>query len=315
MDDPLEQGRRVSMIGGAINGALAVVKLVAGIAGHSFALVADAVESLGDIFSSALVWGGLTIASRPADDNHPYGHGKAEPLAALAVAALLIGAAGGIAIQAVYRMRGPRETPAPFTLIVLVAVVVIKETLYRYELRTARRIHSTAVVADAWHHRSDAVTSAAAAIGITVALVGGEGYQTADGWAALVACVVICANGVRCAKSAIQELMDTAPGTQAVDRIRGVALEVDGAAGIEKVLVRKMGPCLLVDLHLEVDPTLTVRTAHAIAHDVKALVMKRCPQVADVLVHVEPHADPDESGGEVQSGSSTQTTPSRISAG
>ena len=152
-----------------------MVKLVCGLVGNSYALVADAIESLGDVVSSAVVWGGLVIASRPADENHPYGHGKAEPLAALAVAGLLIAAAAMIAVQAVQEIRTPHGSPAGFTLIVLLAVVVIKETMYRYESHTGRQIGSTAVIVDAWHHRSDALTSLAAAIGIAIALIGGRG--------------------------------------------------------------------------------------------------------------------------------------------
>ena len=289
MDDLLSEGQRASKICLALNGGLALVKLVTGIVGHSYALVADAVESLGDVFSSAIVWGGLAIASRPADKDHPYGHGKAEPLAALAVAVMLIAAAAGIAFQAAHEIRAPHQSPAPYTLAVLLVIIVIKEKMYRYEWRTAKRIGSTAVSVDAWHHRSDAITSAAAAIGIAIALVGGEGYETADDWAALIACIIIVANGLRFARFAVAELMDTTPRTTLVDTIQVAALEVDGARLVEKVLVRKMGPRLLIDLHLEVDPTLTVRQAHRIAHAVKDLITGRWPEVADVLVHVEPH--------------------------
>ena len=289
VDDPLAQGQRASTISLALNGSLTIVKLVTGIVGHSQALIADAIESLGDIFSSAIVWGGLVMASRPADEEHPYGHGKAEPLAALAVAAMLIGAAAIIAIQAVEGVRAPQESPAAYALVVLLAVVVIKETMYRYESRTARRIGSTAIIVDAWHHRSDALTSAVAAGGITIALVGGERYAAADDWAALAACLVIALNGLKFARSAVNELMDTTPDTTLVDSIQTVALEAEGAEFVEKVLVRKMGPSLYVDLHLEVDPGLTVSRAHEIAHAVKDMIIARWPQVADVLVHIEPH--------------------------
>ena len=282
----------------ALNGSLALVKLVTGIAGHSQALIADAIESFGDIFSSAIVWGGLTIASRPADEDHPYGHGKAEPLAALAIALMLIGAAAVIAVQAIDGIRGPSESPAAYTLAVLLVVIVVKEKMYRYEARTARRIGSTAVIVDAWHHRSDALTSAVAAGGIAIALVGGERYAVADDWAALAACLVIVFNGLRFARSAVYELMDTTPDTSLIESIQEAALEIEGAKFVEKVLVRKTGPHLYVDLHLEVDAALTVSTAHRIGHDVKDLIVKRWPRVADVLVHVEPH-DP-QGGGDSQ---------------
>lgn len=291
VEDLLSEGRRASTIGIALNGGLALVKLVAGIAGHSYALIADAVESLGDIFSSAIVWGGLIIASKPADENHPYGHGKAEPLAALAVATMLIGSGGGIAIQAVHAIRASHSAPAPYTLLVLLMVVAAKETMYRYASRTARRIGSTAVFVDAWHHRSDALTSAVAAVGITIALVGGEGYETADDWAALVVCLAIVANGLWFVRTAVKELMDTRPDTTLIDTIQAAAAETSDAEYVEKVLIRKMGHRLYVDLHLEVDPELSVARAHEIAHRVKDAIMARNPRVADVLVHVEPHVE------------------------
>ena len=289
MDDRLQEGRRISIVSFALNGGLALVKLVAGLVGNSYALIADAVESLGDVFSSAIVWGGIVIASRPADADHPYGHGKAEPLAALAVALMLIVAAVGIAAQAVHEISAPHGGPAGFTLVVLLGVIAVKETMYRYEIRIAKRISSTAVTVDAWHHRSDALTSAAAAVGITIALIGGERYAVADDWAALVACLIIAFNGVRFAKSAIVELMDTMPETSLVDAIQEAAAGVDGARFVEKVLVRKMGPGVYVDLHLEVDPMMSVQDAHGVAHAVKDAIVSQCPQVVDVLVHVEPH--------------------------
>ncbi len=294
MDDRFQQAQRVSKISLALNGGLALVKLVTGMVGQSYALIADAVESMGDIFSSAIVWSGVAIASRPADADHPYGHGKAEPLAALAVAGMLIAAAVGIALQAVHEITDPGPSPAPYTLLVLIGVIAIKESMYRYESRIAREVGSTAVDVDAWHHRSDALTSAAAAIGITVALIGGEGYSAADDWAALLACGIIAFNGARFARSAVDELMDTVPRTALVEEVRQAAEAVEGARFVEKVAVRKMGPSLYFDLHLEVDPTMSVRAAHDIAHAVKDAIVSRWPEVADVLVHVEPH-DPSRS--------------------
>jgi cation diffusion facilitator family transporter len=246
-------------------------------------------ESLGDIFSSLIVWGGLIISSRPADEDHPYGHGKAEPLAALAVATTLLLAAGGVAWQAVREMRTPHSPPAPYTLVVLIVVVITKEAMFRYAARTGRRIDSSAVTLDAWHHRSDAITSAAAPVGISLALIGGPHWIYADEWAALLACLVIAINGLRFVRRSIHELMDTSPGESPVRAIESAAMEVDGAKFVEKTLVRKMGPALYVDLHLEVDAAMSVREAHTIAHSVKDRIMLRCPAVADVLVHVEPH--------------------------
>lgn len=288
-DESLGAGLRATAVSLSVNVTLAVVKLVCGIAGHSYALVADAVESLGDVLSSVVVRAGLVIAARPADSGHPYGHGKAEPLAALAVSAMLLAAAATIAIGAINEIRTPHRTPAPFTLAVLIAVVVVKEAMYRYEVRASRVARSSSLLADAWHHRSDALTSAAAAGGITIALVGGPGYETADDWAALVACGVIVVNGILFARTSIQELMDAAPAESLLDGIAAVALSVDGARAVEKALIRKAGPHYYVDLHLEVDSLLTVREGHDVAHRVKDAIIARQPGVTDVLVHVEPY--------------------------
>lgn len=284
----LARGVRVSTLGVGVNGGLALVKLVSGIAGNSYALVADAIESLGDIFSSLIVWSGLAIAARPADEDHPYGHGKAEPLAALCVAVMLLAAAATIAVQAVHEIRTPHHTPAAYTLIVLLGVVIVKEAMYRYANRTGEAIGSVVVSADAWHHRTDAITSGAAAVGIAIALVGGPGYEPADDWAALAACGIIALNAVRFVRLSIGELMDADPKTSLTQCIPDTALCVDGAKRVEKVLLRKMGPHVYVDLHLEVDPDLSVREAHRIAHEVKDAIRTRWPEVADVLVHVEP---------------------------
>lgn len=287
-EDRLAPGFRASVVGLGVNGGLAVVKLVVGIAGDSYALVADAIESLGDIFSSLIVWSGLSIAARPADANHPYGHGKAEPLAALCVAGMLLAAAVTIAIQAIHEIKTPHNAPAPYTLIVLLAVVAIKEGLFRYASRAGRRIGSTAVRADAWHHRSDAITSAATAVGIAIALMGGPGYEPADDWAALAACAVIVFNASFFIRAAVGELMDARPNLALAEALPATVLAVAGAKGVEKILLRKMGPHVYVDLHLEVDPTLSVRDAHLIAHNVKDAIRAAHPQVVDVLVHVEP---------------------------
>lgn len=288
MDDRLGIGLRVSAVGLVANAGLALIKLTAGIFGNSYALVADAIESVGDLLSTAIVWGGLVIAAKPPDENHAYGHGKAESLAALGVAVLLILAASLIVFQSIHEIRHPHFAPSPFTLVVLLGVVVIKEGMYRYQAGAGHRLDSTALKADAWHHRSDAITSVAAFIGILIALVGGEGFESADDWAALAACAVIFYNGLNFARTAIAELMDATPELPFLDAIRESALLVPGAEDVEKLLVRKMGHRLYIDLHLEVDQLMTVEKAHGIAHEVKESIMRDHKQVADVLVHVEP---------------------------
>lgn len=285
------RGIRLAVAGMVVNILFAVAKLTAGVVGHSYALVADAVESFADVFGSIVVWGGLHIAAKPADHEHPYGHGKAEPLAGLFVAILILAAGAGVAFQAVRELLTPHHAPAPFTLGVLIAVVVAKETLHRILKRAGGEMGSSAVLADSWHHRSDAITSAAAAVGIAVAVWGGPDYAAADDWAALFASGVIILSGLRLARTPLSELMDEQP-TDLIRRVRETAAEVPGVADVEKVFARKSGLAYWVDMHLEVDPEMSVREAHAIAHEVKDAVRERVPQVADVLIHVEPLGEP-----------------------
>ena len=284
----LETGSRVALVGVVVNALLAALKISAGLIGHSYALIADGFESILDIFGSLIIWFALRVAAEPPDAEHPYGHGKAEPLAAFIVSLVLIGAAIGLAVQSVREIVTPHHAPAPFTLVVLVAVVMVKEILFRRVLDTAHAIESGAVQADAWHHRSDAVTSAAAAIGISIALIGGPGWESADDWAALVACAFIAWNGVRLLRPALHETMDKAPPPRFEEEVRGVASRVAGVTTLDQCRVRKMGLEYFVDLHVGVSPELTVREGHTIAHAVRDAVRAANPAIADVLVHVEP---------------------------
>jgi len=251
-------------------------------------LIADAMESTLDIVSSLVVWGGLKIASAPPDANHPYGHGKAEPLAAAVVALALIVAAIRIAIQSIREILVPHHAPASFTLGVLAGVIVTKELLFRFLFKIGGDVKSTAVKSDAWHHRSDAITSAAVFIGISIALIGGAGYESADDWAALFACGIIGFNGCRLFHPAIAEVMDAAPPDDVETQIRNVAGTVESVVSMEKCYVRKMGFEFFVDLHVTVDGGLSVRRGHEIAHNVKKAVRLANPRILDVLVHVEP---------------------------
>jgi len=284
----LTRSLRATFLGLAANAALTAAKFVAGILGHSHALVADAVESLADVFSSIVVWRGLVVAATPADEDHPYGHGKAEPIAAAIVATMLLVASGWIVFTASAALRQPHPAPAPFTLVVLVLVVAVKESLFRFVLRESLSVESSAVQTDAWHHRSDAITSLAAFIGISVALVGGKGYETADDVAALAAALVIAWNGWRLLRPALNELMDTLPSREMVERIRQIGQAVPGVERVEKCLARKMGHQYFVDMHVEVDPQMTVQRSHDIAHEVKNRIRAQIPRVRDVLVHIEP---------------------------
>ena len=248
MTDPI-RGIRAAQTGLITNALLVAVKLVAGVLGHTYALIADAVESAADIFSSLIVWSGLTIAAQPPDEDHPFGHGKAETLAASVVSLMLLAAALGIAIQAVREIRTPHHTPAPWTLLVLVAVIVIKWFLARRVHSIGLDVGSTAVEADAVHHLSDAFTSAAAFIGITIAVVGsrwrgGSGWESADDWAALFAAGIIAYNGISILRRAMGELMDRMPGEEVVGPIRRAAESVPGVLAVEKLAVRKSGLAL-----------------------------------------------------------------------
>ena len=284
----LERSLRATFVGLAVNCLLAAGKLAAGLFGHSQALVADAVESFADVFSSLVVWRGIVVAAEPADEDHPYGHGKAEPLAAAFVSTMLLIAAGWIVLKALGAINTPRQPPAPFTLAVLLVAVVVKEILFRFVRDEGQKTDNIALRTDAVHHRGDAITSFAAGVGITISLIGGTGYESADNWAAMAAACVIAFNGWRQLRPALSELMDTAPGHEIRDQIRQLAETTPGVARVEKCFVRKMGYHLYVDMHIEVDPQMTVLASHGIAHAVKDKIRDTMPAVSDVLVHIEP---------------------------
>jgi cation diffusion facilitator family transporter len=288
----LEAGARYALLGVGVNFALAVVKIVAGLVGHSYVLIADGIESSLDIFGSLVIWFGLKVAAEPPDEEHPYGHGKAEPVAAIAVALIVIAAAFGLAVQSIREIVTPHHAPAPFTLLVVIGVVVVKELLFRKVLHAGDQLSSTAVKTDAWHHRSDAITSIAAFIGIAIALIGGPGYEPADDWAALFACGLIAYNGWTLLLPGLSEVMDSAPPKELTERVHAVAASVHGVADLETCRIRKMGLEFYVDIHVGVDADLTVREGHRIAHEVKDAVRASNPAIADVLVHIEPVGPP-----------------------
>ena len=288
VDSATRRSIRWAQAGLLINAVLVLVKLIAGIVGHANALVADAVESSADIFSSLIVWMGLSIAARPADEDHPYGHGKAEPLAAAVVSLMLLGAAVGISILAIREIRTPHHLPSPFTLFVAAGVIIVKEILYRRVSRVGKDVGSTAVTADAWHHRADAVSSLAAFIGISIALIGGRGWEAADDWAALVAAILVAVNGVRTLRPAISGLMDEAPDTTVKVRAMEAACSVDGVRKVENLKLRRSGLGFYVDLHVQADPVITLEDAHEIAARVKYAILDAIPNAVNVLVHMEP---------------------------
>jgi cation diffusion facilitator family transporter len=284
----VSEGTRAAVVGVVVSSTLAAVKISAGLVGNSYALVADGVESVLDLLASVLVLAGLRANVRPQSGRYPYGLGKAESLAAVAVATMLLVAAIGIAGQAIREILTPQARPAPFTLIVLSAVVVVKELLYRFLIRKGQDIDSRLLTTDAWHHRSDALTSIAAFLGISIALFAGDGYESADDWAALAACVIIAYNGIRLFRASLREVLDVAASPAIVDRVRALAARVEGVGGIDEVRVRRSGLVYLVDIHVEVDPELSVRAGHGIGHAVKDVLITSELPILDVLVHVEP---------------------------
>jgi cation diffusion facilitator family transporter len=282
-------GIRSTIVGVFINVAFAMIKGIAGVVGNSYALIADAVESFLDIFSSVVVLGGLKIATIPPDENHPYGHGKAEPLAAMVVAFVLMATAVALTVGSIGEIStGSHRAPEVFTLYVLLIVISVKEILFRLIFKVGKETDSTAVQADAWHHRSDALTSLAAFIGISIAIIGGKGYESADDWAALFAAGIIFFNAYRLLRPALDEIMDATPSVDLESTVRKTAMTVEGVIGLDKCYVRKMGLSYYVDLHVVVDGSISVKLGHGIAHAVKDKVKLSNPTVMDVFIHVEP---------------------------
>jgi cation diffusion facilitator family transporter len=285
-------GARLALTGVLINALLGILKIFAGIIGNTYALIADGVESLLDIFGSLVVWFGLRVASEPPDDEHPYGHGKAEVIAGIVVSLTVMAAALGLAVQSIREIRTPHQMPAQWTLYVLLGVVVIKECLFRWVVRASHEIGSTALRADAWHHRSDAITSALAFVGILTALW--TQYPAADDWAALAASGIIAWNGFQLLRPALHEAMDTAPPKSLEEEVRDIAMKVPGVLALDQCRLRKMGLEFYVDLHVGVNPVLTVREGHHIAHAVRKAIRTAKPMIADVLIHIEPEDELDD---------------------
>ncbi len=271
-----------------LNLLLAAMKFAGGIFGHTYALIADGMESLLDVFSSALVWAGFRVAAQPPDQNHPYGHGKAEPLAALMVALFIFAAAAWIGVHAVREILAPHQTPHWATLPLLAFIVTVKYWFSRRVHRAGEAEGSTALGAEAWHHYADAITSAAAFVGIALVVVGGKDFIGADSWAALLACLVIVFNGVHIFNRALADVMDTAVPLAFENEVRVLALGVEGVLGLDKCRVRKSGLTYLVDIHVVVHPEMSVYQGHEIAHAVKDVLVSSELHITDVSVHIEP---------------------------
>ncbi len=267
---------------------LASIKWIAGVFGHSYALIADAIESTSDIFSSLLVLFGIKYSSKPADKNHPYGHGRIEPLVTFAVVGFLIISAGIIARQAIINIQTPHEMPKAFTLLVLLGIIIWKEISYRLVIKKSKETKSSSLKADAWHHRSDAITSVAAFIGITIALILGKGFESADDWAALFAAGFILYNCYLIFRPALGEVMDEDTHEEIILNIRKLSKNVSGVLETEKCLIRKTGMKYHVDLHIVVNGYISVKEGHFISHNLKNILMDELPEISNILIHVEP---------------------------
>jgi cation diffusion facilitator family transporter len=271
------------------NTALALIKGLAGFFGNSYALIADAIESTTDIFASLLVLFGIKYSNRPADDNHPYGHGRAEPLITFLVVGFLITSATIIGYESIINIQTPHELPKPWTLFVLGAIIVWKEYSFRLVMKRSKETNSSSLKADAWHHRSDAITSVAAFTGISIALFLGKGYEAADDWAALFASVFILYNSYLIFRPALGEIMDEHLYDDLVEEIRNVSHQVDGIIDTEKCFIRKAGMKYHVDLHARVNGTITVKEGHDLSHKLKDTLREKIPELGHVLIHIEPN--------------------------
>lgn len=290
MANPLQkEAIKASYLSIVGNTLLALVKGITGIFGNSFALIADAIESTTDVFASALVLFGLKYSARPADENHPYGHGRVEPLITFAVVGFLVMSATIIAYEAIRHIRTPHEPPETFVLFVLAGIILVKELFFRFISKKSQKTKSSSLKADAWHHRSDAITSLAAFLGISIALIFGEGFESADDWAALVAALIILYNAYLILRPALGEIMDEHVYDDLVGEIRVHSNKVSGVLGTEKCYIRKTGMTYHVDLHVIVNGDISVSQGHQIAHNLKDLLIAEIPSVADVLIHIEPH--------------------------
>ena len=288
MQTNTEKAIQATYLSIAGNFMLAVAKGITGVFGNSYALVADAIESLTDVFSSALVLFGIKYSTRPADSNHPYGHGRAESLVTFIVVGFLLISATVIAYQSIINIQTPHEIPEKYTLVVLAVIILIKEIFYRIILKKGKETNSSSLKADAWHHRSDAITSLMAFIGISIAIFMGPGYETADDWAALIASLFIVYNAYLIFRPALGEILDEHVYDDLVEQIRIISESVDGVEGTEKCFVRKTGMTYLVDLHLLVNGNLSVTQGHEISHATKDTLMEQLPELANVLIHIEP---------------------------
>ncbi len=286
--DNIKIAEQTSFISLLVNLMFALCKGIAGVFGNSFALVADAIESMTDVFSSLLVFLGIKYATRPADNNHPYGHGKVEPLVTFVIVGFLLFSSGIILYNAIDNIGTAHEKPKMYTIFVLLAVVISKECIYRFMHQKGQDTHSTSLNSEAWHHRSDAISSGMALIGIVIAIFGGEGYESADDYAAIITAGIIIFNTYLIFRPALGEIMDEHLHCDLEDDIRTLSKAHFPETETEKLFIRKYGMFYHIDMHLMVNPKMNVYDAHVLSHQVKDLLMKANPHICNILIHIEP---------------------------
>ncbi len=284
----MQIGQRIAIVGMAASGALAAIKIVAGLMGHSTAVVADGVESAGDVLASGFVLLGLTLAALPADSNHPYGHGRAETLTGFILGLVLMATGATITWRSLAHVGVPQTPPSSFVIWPLLLSAAVKTALSTTKFRYGKKILSAALMADAWNDLTDVVSATAALIAVGLTLSDPARFPAADHYGGAIVGLIVISTGLRVAREAGSQLMDTMPDQAMMRTIRDTALSVRGVHGVEKCYARKTGLQYHVDLHLEVDPNMTVRESHDIATDVRIRIKESLKWVADVLVHVEP---------------------------
>jgi cation diffusion facilitator family transporter len=289
MEEHKKTAKSTALVSIASNVGLAFIKGFTGFIGHSDALIADAIESTADVFSGLLVLVGLNYSTKPADENHPYGHGKAEALVTFAVVGFLLISATIIAVESIRHLSEPQEKPEFFTLYVLTAIVILKEISFQYVHKKGVETNSSSLKADAWHHRSDAISSIIALVGISLTFIFGKGFEKADDWAALLASLFIVYNAYKIFRPALGEIMDEHLHHELIEQIRKCSVEVSGVIDTEKCLIRKVGMFYIVDLHIEVEASLSVYDSHNIAHQLKNHLVNKLINISEVNIHVEPH--------------------------
>jgi cation diffusion facilitator family transporter len=284
----MHTGQRVAVVGMAVSGLLAAIKITAGLAGHSTAVVADGLESASDVFASGFVALGLTVAARPPDSDHPYGHGRAEILTGLLIGMVLMATGAMISFNAIVKLGQPKEAVASFVVWPLLGSGLVKSGLAAFKFHYGKKLNSVALSSDAWNDLMDVLSAAMALVAVSLALYDPPRFFDADRYGGFLVGLIVVTTGIRVVRETGLQLMDTMPDGAKLAEIRAVALSVEGVRGVEKCYARKTGLQYHVDLHLEVDPEMTVRQSHFIAHQAQVTIRERLDWVAGVLVHVEP---------------------------